>query len=102
MSTEVREAFADLKTTIVGLANETAGDARESLLDIAARGEAVLVEIAEGKYQGKPELLDEAQHNLKIAATAALASTGWEGRERLSAMLTAGISTVFKVAVALA
>jgi hypothetical protein len=100
MSDAIRDAFDDLKTTIVGLANETTGEARDKLLELTTLGDRVAGELVAGRMTLAQA--EEAKTNLALTARSALVNAGYAAQARALDAVLAGISTAFKIIVALA
>lgn len=95
----VRNAFDAMKADLIALANETAGEARDKLLDLAHLAEdALLAVVAQTMSEAQAR---EAKDNLVLAARTALVNQGYATQARVLESLSAALTTVLKLGFAL-
>lgn len=100
MSDDIRAALNDLRQQLVGLANETADEAREKVLDFTALAEQVLVDVAAGRMTVAQA--EEAKTNVALATRSALVNAGYTAQAKTFDALLAGVATALKLVIALA
>jgi hypothetical protein len=100
LTNDIRDAFDNLKAELIGLANETQDEVRDKLLDLSAKSELVLIDLAEGRMT--LEQAEEAKRNLALTARSAVVNAGYSVQARALDAWLAGLSTAIKLVVALA